>query len=107
MTDRTSRSRARGIHYLRRAGNGTTRTLVLLHGIGSNAGSFAALLAALPETIDAIAWDAPGYGQSEPLAITIPSPRDYADMLANLPLDLPRAIFDPYRRRGTSEEQGL
>src|ERR1700728_5429071 len=82
MTDSTGRSHARGIHYLRRAGNGATRTLVLLHGIGSNAGSFAALMTALPETVDAIAWDAPGYGQSEPLAITIPSPRDYADMLA-------------------------
>jgi pimeloyl-ACP methyl ester carboxylesterase len=82
MTYSTSRSHARGIHYVRRTGNGATRPLVLLHGIGSNAGSFAALLTALPETIDAIAWDAPGYGQSEPLPIAMPSPRDYADTLA-------------------------
>src|SRR5580658_4618314 len=70
-----------GIGYLRRA-SGTDRKLILLHGIGSNAGSFAALLAALPETIDAIAWDAPGYGQSACLDIQTPSPCDYADALA-------------------------
>jgi pimeloyl-ACP methyl ester carboxylesterase len=73
---------ARGIGYLRRPGAGTTRKLVLLHGIGSNAESFAPLFAALPETIDAIAWDAPGYVQSVPLDIAMPSPRDYADVLA-------------------------
>jgi pimeloyl-ACP methyl ester carboxylesterase len=72
---------ARGISYLRRPGS-TTHKLVLLHGIGSNAASFAALLTALPETIDAIAWDAPGYAQSTPLDVATPSPRDYADTLA-------------------------
>jgi pimeloyl-ACP methyl ester carboxylesterase len=53
-----------------------------LHGIGSNSGSFAAMLEALPQAIDAIAWDAPGYGQSAPLSIAAPSPRHYADALA-------------------------
>jgi pimeloyl-ACP methyl ester carboxylesterase len=72
---------AEGIGYLRRRGS-TNSTLVLLHGIGSNAGSFAPLLTGLPETIDAIAWDAPGYGQSKPLDISLPSPRDYAAVLA-------------------------
>jgi pimeloyl-ACP methyl ester carboxylesterase len=57
---------------------------VLLHGIGSNAVSFAGLFAVLPGVIDPIAWDAPGYGESEPLAPANPSPRDYADALARL-----------------------
>jgi pimeloyl-ACP methyl ester carboxylesterase len=56
--------------------------LVLLHGIGSNSASFAALLDALPQGIDAVAWDAPGYGQSTPLDDASPSPRHYADALA-------------------------
>jgi pimeloyl-ACP methyl ester carboxylesterase len=73
---------AEGIGYLRRPGRSAAAPLVLLHGIGSNAGSFAALLEALPQGIDTIAWDAPGYGQSAPLDIATPSPRHYADALA-------------------------
>lgn len=76
------RENAGGISYLRRPVDDAHSALILLHGIGSNAGSFAALLAALPPTIDAIAWDAPGYGQSVPLAIEAPAPRHYADTLA-------------------------
>jgi len=74
-----TRGRAAEIGFLRRAGRSNARALVLLHGVGSNAGSFAALMAALPPTIDAIAWDAPGYGDSRPLALPSPAPRDYAD----------------------------
>jgi pimeloyl-ACP methyl ester carboxylesterase len=73
---------AEGIGYLRRPGRPATAPLVLLHGVGSNGGSFAALMQALPNGIDAIAWDAPGYGQSAPLEIEAPSPRHYADALA-------------------------
>jgi pimeloyl-ACP methyl ester carboxylesterase len=73
---------AEGIGYLRRTGRAAKYPLVLLHGIGSNAGSFTAMLEALPQAIDAIAWDAPGYGQSAPLDIAAPSPRHYADALA-------------------------
>ncbi len=76
------RNFADGIGYLRRSGRDSAPSLILLHGIGSNAGSFAAMLEALPEGIDAIAWDAPGYGQSVPLDIKAPSPRHYADALA-------------------------
>jgi pimeloyl-ACP methyl ester carboxylesterase len=78
------RGRAAEIGYLRRAGRGKARTLLLLHGIGSNAGSFSALMAALPPSIDAIAWDAPGYGDSRPLALPSPTPRDYADSVKAL-----------------------
>ena len=73
---------AEGIGYLRRPGRSPIAQLVLLHGVGSNAGSFAALLETLPQDIDAVAWDAPGYGQSVPLTIASPSPRHYADALA-------------------------
>lgn len=77
-----AREVAGGVSYLRRPGDASALPLVLLHGVGSNAGSFTALLAALPPAIEAIAWDAPGYGQSAPLAVDAPSPRQYADALA-------------------------
>ena len=76
---RITRGTAAGIGYLRRAGEG--QALVLLHGIGSNAESFSALMKALPPSIDAIAWDAPGYGASTPLAPPSPSPKEYAAAL--------------------------
>ncbi|HVV94538.1 MAG TPA: alpha/beta fold hydrolase [Hyphomicrobiales bacterium] len=74
---------AAGLSY-RRAGGGADTPLVLLHGIGSNGGSFAALMAALGGERTAVAWDAPGYGRSEPLAKDWPDAGDYADALARL-----------------------
>jgi pimeloyl-ACP methyl ester carboxylesterase len=73
---------AGGIRYLRRPGDPKHGTLVLLHGIGSNASSFVPLMAALPEVIDVVAWNAPGYPGSAPLPVTAPQPRNYADALA-------------------------
>ena len=75
---------AAGIAFLRRSGRGAATPLVLLHGIGSNAQSYAPLLAALPPAIDAIAWNAPRYADSAPLAETSPTPAHYADALARL-----------------------
>jgi pimeloyl-ACP methyl ester carboxylesterase len=68
---------------------------VLLHGIGSNALSFATLIAVLPPSVDVIAWNAPGYGASQPLAEAFPSPRDYAAALAGFldALDLDRIVL--------------
>jgi pimeloyl-ACP methyl ester carboxylesterase len=77
-------SAASGIGFLRRAGQGGSYPLVLLHGIGSNASSFAPVMTALPAAIDAIAWNAPGYANSQPLADASPSPRDYAAALLRL-----------------------
>lgn len=71
-----------GITYLERAASG--ETLVLLHGIGSNAGSFTPLLPHLPETSRVIAWNAPGYGGSDPLAQDWPQAQDYALALRGL-----------------------
>ncbi len=70
-----------GLSVLRRPGE---VRLVLLHGIGSDAETWAPLLHALDPAIDALAWDAPGYGTSAPLANPFPTPDDYADRLAAL-----------------------
>lgn len=86
---------AAGIAYLRRAGRGAATPLVLLHGIGSNAQSYASLVAALPPAIDAIAWNTPGYAASTPLAETSPTPALYADALARVldALNLKRVVI--------------
>jgi pimeloyl-ACP methyl ester carboxylesterase len=91
--ERITRGSAAGIGYLRRGGNG--QTLVLLHGIGSNAESFSALMNALPPSVDAIAWDAPGYGVSTPLNPLTPAPKDYAAALEKFldALKLPRVAL--------------
>lgn len=80
--DELSRERAGGISFLHRRNGAKAPTLVLLHGIGSNAASYAALAAAMPAAVDVLAWDAPGYGDSVPLVPDKPTPRHYADALA-------------------------
>jgi pimeloyl-ACP methyl ester carboxylesterase len=74
---------AAGIVFVRRPARGAGQPLVLLHGIGSNAQSFEMLMAMLPPSLDVIAWNAPGYGSSQPLAEASPAPRDYAAALLN------------------------
>jgi pimeloyl-ACP methyl ester carboxylesterase len=73
---------AAGIDFLRRTGSGTP--LVLLHGIGSRADSYRPLIDAMPAGLDIVAWNAPGYAHSQPLAKTAPVPSDYAAALAKL-----------------------
>lgn len=68
-----------GLSYLERAGDGPV--LLCLHGIGSNAGSFSRLLTELPAHWRVIAWNAPGYLNSVPLAMNWPAASDYADTL--------------------------
>ncbi|MCC5992192.1 MAG: alpha/beta hydrolase [Rhodobacteraceae bacterium] len=63
---------------------GTGPVLVCLHGIGSGPHGFDALAAHLPDDIRMIAWSAPGYGDSQPLARDWPVARDYAEALAAL-----------------------
>jgi pimeloyl-ACP methyl ester carboxylesterase len=75
---------AAGIGFLRRQGTGPTLSLVLLHGVGSNARSFEPLMAALPPSYTIVAWNAPGYATSTPLAVATPTPRDYAAALTRL-----------------------
>jgi len=60
-------------------------THVLLHGIGSASASWLKQLlqahAALAPACHVLAWDAPGYGDSDPLPMEAPSARDYAQQL--------------------------
>lgn len=69
--------------------------LVLLHGIGSGSGSFAFVFKALARQYRVIAWDAPGYGDSDALAKSDPTPADYAEALADLlnTLFLPKVLL--------------
>jgi pimeloyl-ACP methyl ester carboxylesterase len=52
--------------------------LVLLHGIGSGAPSWLRQLDALGGRFRVLAWDAPGYGESDPLPAPQPAAHDYA-----------------------------
>lgn len=73
--------REAGIAFLRRPGTERGNAVVLLHGIGSNAGSFEPLIHALPAACDVVAWHAPGYGGSRALVTAFPQPADYAEAL--------------------------
>jgi len=64
------------------AGSGAIPPLVLLHGIGSNARSWRDQLAELGDVREVVAWDAPGYGDSTPVAAPRPAAADYAGRLA-------------------------
>jgi pimeloyl-ACP methyl ester carboxylesterase len=81
MTDLHHETRC-GISYTARASAGPT--VLFLHGIGSNAMSFAPLFDLLPTHLNLLAWNAPGYLESEPMAELWPSPADYAQRLADL-----------------------
>ncbi|MBL8379309.1 MAG: alpha/beta hydrolase [Burkholderiales bacterium] len=65
-----------GIVAWREAGTGPP--LVLLHGIGSGSASWQAQLDQLSRRFRVLAWDAPGYGGSSPLARQEPLASDYA-----------------------------
>lgn len=63
----------------RRAGRGPD--LVLLHGIGSGSASWVHQLAHFQDRHRVTAWDAPGYGGSDPLDRAEPVAQDYAQAL--------------------------
>jgi pimeloyl-ACP methyl ester carboxylesterase len=77
---------AAGVSYLLRQGPGTP--VVLLHGIGSQARSFLPLMEALDPRFSVLAWDAPGYANSTPLAVACPDASDYAAALNRLLAEL-------------------
>ena len=66
----------------REAGQGPA--LVLLHGIGSGSASWLFQLEALTPAYRIIAWDAPGYGESDAFLLESPFPEDYARALSVL-----------------------
>ena len=81
-TERHSVTLAHGALSFLEAGAGSP--LVLLHGVGSAAQSWRAQLAALGAQHRVIAWDAPGYRDSAPLAPKAPRADDYAQALVEL-----------------------
>jgi pimeloyl-ACP methyl ester carboxylesterase len=79
---RRVRAGARMIAY-REAGDAAAPAVLLLHGVGSGSSSWAAQLQDLSARgFRVLAWDAPGYGESDPLAAPAPTAADYADALA-------------------------
>jgi len=68
----------------REAGEGHRTPLVLLHGIGSNAGSWAGQFEAFSAERRVIAWNAPGYGSSAHLPAAAPVAEDYGAALWRL-----------------------
>jgi len=60
---------------------GSGPAIVCLHGIGSGAASWLETALLLEGHARVIAWDAPGYGDSTPLAAQVPTAADYADRL--------------------------
>lgn len=73
---------ADGTQAIREAGHGPA--IVLLHGIGSGAASWLQVAVQLSQRARVIAWDAPGYGDSSPLAAAAPKAADYARRLRQL-----------------------
>lgn len=67
----------------RQSGQAAQVSHVLLHGIGSGSASWVQQLLAAQERTDLqlIAWEAPGYGQSSPVAADAPVAADYAKRL--------------------------
>jgi pimeloyl-ACP methyl ester carboxylesterase len=74
---------AAGITY-RESGRKDAPALVLLHGIGSTSAGWRLQYGPLGERFRVIAWDAPGYGGSAPLAGEAPGAEAYAQALARL-----------------------
>lgn len=64
---------------IRETGSGPA--VVLLHGIGSGAGSWLEVALQLGQHARVVAWDAPGYGDSTPLPPLAPQAEDYAERL--------------------------
>jgi pimeloyl-ACP methyl ester carboxylesterase len=83
---------ARGRVSYRQAGAGPA-DLLFLHGIGSQSASWVQQFEGLVPEFRATAWDAPGYGESDPIGTELPDARDYAmtldAFLATLAIDRP------------------
>lgn len=82
---RSARAGAGSVSYREAAAarDNAALPLVLLHGIGSGAASWVQQFDALGGTRRVLAWDAPGYGTSTPLASASPVATDYARALAD------------------------
>jgi pimeloyl-ACP methyl ester carboxylesterase len=72
-----------GIDY-RESGKPDAPALLLLHGIGSTSATWREQYGPLGEHFRVVAWTAPGYQRSRPLAAESPSANDYVAALAGL-----------------------
>ncbi|QRQ84028.1 alpha/beta fold hydrolase [Cupriavidus oxalaticus] len=70
-----------GAQVAYRSGGTSGPAIVLLHGISSGAASWLPCASLLAAQARVIAWDAPGYGNSTPLAQQRPLASDYAQRL--------------------------
>lgn len=75
---------AQGVISFREAGPRDGACMVLLHGIGSSSKSWREQFEPLGARHRVIAWDAPGYGESTPLAQSQPEACNYAEALGRL-----------------------
>lgn len=66
------------------AGESTQRTILCLHGIGSNSMGWRFSLAALSQQARVIAWNAPGYMLSDNFAAAAPTPGQYVEVAVAL-----------------------
>jgi pimeloyl-ACP methyl ester carboxylesterase len=75
--------------------NSSALPLVLLHGIGSGAASWVQQFEGLGASRRVLAWDAPGYGASTPVAAESPVAIDYANVLQQWldALDIERCVL--------------
>ncbi|QGZ59752.1 alpha/beta fold hydrolase [Paraburkholderia acidiphila] len=85
FAQRAARVGEASVSYREAAGEGGNEalSLVLLHGIGSGAASWVQQFEALGGARRVLAWDAPGYGASTPVANASPLAADYARVLAD------------------------
>ncbi|MFM0060203.1 alpha/beta hydrolase [Paraburkholderia phytofirmans] len=74
----------RGYVELRATGPAHAPVIVCLHGIGSSSAGYRAQFAGLSHRFRVIAWNAPGFGASTPLAMAEPHADDYAELLLSL-----------------------
>ena len=68
----------------REGGSADAPAVVLLHGIGSNSTGFRNQFTGFDDGFRVIAWDAPGYGESDDFAVEAPRADHYAAALAAL-----------------------
>jgi pimeloyl-ACP methyl ester carboxylesterase len=74
-------SAERGQLEYRAAGSESNPTVLMLHGLGSSSAGYRAQFAGLSRDFRAIAWNAPGFGGSSPIAGHSASIDDYAEAL--------------------------
>lgn len=84
FTERQIAAGPDGAQVAYRCGGSRGPVVVLLHGISSGAASWLPCASLLAADARVIAWDAPGYGNSQALPMAAPKAADYAQRLQDL-----------------------